>query len=233
MAEQTPKSPIKSTGQGSAGIDRAQHTQGSSQPPGTSSLPPGASQKLHNVADRAAAASHDLKDQALSTGREIKDKVSDFASTTAETVKEQASEFADAAKGFVSQAGETLKQRAYDQKDVGADYVGNLANTIRRAAREFDRDLPFAATYIRKAADKVEDVSDTVREGDLEDLVAGVQSFARRQPTAFLGLAVLAGFGAVRFLKSSAPARNDAPQRAAGQTVSNTGGARRQPGAAT
>ena len=33
----------------------------------------------------------------------------------------------------------------------------------------------------------------------------GVQSFARRQPTAFLGLAVLAGFGVVRFLKSSGP----------------------------
>jgi hypothetical protein len=34
--------------------------------------------------------------------------------------------------------------------------------------------------------------------------VRGAQSFARRQPTAFLGMAVLAGFGVVRFLKSSA-----------------------------
>jgi hypothetical protein len=34
-------------------------------------------------------------------------------------------------------------------------------------------------------------------------LVRNAQSFARRQPTAFLGMAVLAGFGVVRFLKSS------------------------------
>jgi hypothetical protein len=33
---------------------------------------------------------------------------------------------------------------------------------------------------------------------------APLQSFARRQPTAFFGIAVLAGFGVVHFLKSSA-----------------------------
>jgi hypothetical protein len=94
---------------------------------------------------------------------------------------------------------------------MGAQFVGNLAETMRRAAREFDNDLPIAASFIRKAASQVENVSDTVRSGDLQELVAGAQSFARRQPTAFLGLAVLAGFGAVRFLKSSAA--NDAPSR--------------------
>ena len=45
---------------------------------------------------------------------------------------------------------------------------------------------------------------DSIRTGDFNDLLQGAQSFARRQPTAFLGMAVLAGFGVVRFLKSSA-----------------------------
>ena len=82
-------------------------------------------------------------------------------------------------------------------KASGADYVGTLANTIRRAAREFDTDLPIAGTYIRKAATQVEGVSDQIRNGNLSDLVRNTQSFARRQPTAFLGLAVLVGFGAL------------------------------------
>jgi hypothetical protein len=43
-----------------------------------------------------------------------------------------------------------------------------------------------------------------IKNGNLGDLVQNAQSFARRQPTAFLGIAVLAGFGVVRFLKSSA-----------------------------
>ena len=49
-------------------------------------------------------------------------------------------------------------------------------------------------------------MSDSIRTGNFNDLLRETQDFARRQPTAFLGLAVLAGFGAVRFLKSSADA---------------------------
>jgi hypothetical protein len=150
-------------------------------------------------------------EQAVAGGREIKDKVSDLASSSAETIKQEASEFAGAAKEFAERASDRIKERVADQAGMGADLVGNLAETMRRAAREFDAELPIAASFIRKAASQVESVSDTVRNGDLQDLVAGAQSFARRQPTAFLGLAVLAGFGAVRFLKSSAA--NDTPSR--------------------
>jgi hypothetical protein len=64
--------------------------------------------------------------------------------------------------------------------------------------------MPLAAAFIRKAADGVEGAADVFREGDVNDLVRKVQSFARSQPTAFIGLAALAGFGAIRFLKSSA-----------------------------
>ena len=80
---------------------------------------------------------------------------------------------------------------------------------MRRAAREFDRDLHIAGTYIRKAASQVEVVSDSIRNGNFNDLLRNAQSFARRQPTAFLGMAVLAGFGVIRFLKSSAETSND------------------------
>jgi hypothetical protein len=65
------------------------------------------------------------------------------------------------------------------------------------------------ASHVKNALarfDQVEGVSDQIRNGNLNDLVRNAQSFARLQPTAFLGLAVLAGFGAVRFLKSSSEA---------------------------
>jgi hypothetical protein len=117
----------------------------------------------------------------------------------------------DAAKDIASQATDKLKQTVDGQKNLGADYVGNLADAMRRAAREFDHDLPIAGAYIRKAASQIEGVSDQIKAGNFNDLVKGAQSFARRQPTAFLGLAVLAGFGAVRFLKSSANDSNALP----------------------
>ena len=126
-----------------------------------------------------------------------------------DTIKEQASDFVDFAKDVASQATDKLKQAVDDQKSAGADYVGSLAGTIRRAAKEFDGDLPIAGTYIRKAAAQVEGVADSIRTGNFNDLVKGAQSFARRQPTAFLGIAVLAGFGVVRFLKSSSATDTD------------------------
>jgi cell division septum initiation protein DivIVA len=159
------------------------------------------------VADQAKGVTEQAKsvaDQALSASRELKDKAVGMAGSSAEAIKGRASDAMDAAKDMAAQATDKLKQTVDGQKNAGADYVGNLAETMRRAAREFDNDLPIAGAYIRKAAAQIEGVSDQIKTGNINDLVRGAQSFARRQPTAFLGLAVLAGFGAVRFLKSSA-----------------------------
>jgi hypothetical protein len=154
--------------------------------------------------DEVAASTKNLADQALSAGQDLTEKAKDLAGNSADALKAQASDLADAAKDVASQATEKLKDAVNERKSSGAEYVGTLAETMRRAAREFDADLPIAGTYIRKAAEQVDGVSEGIRSGNLNDLVRNAQSFARRQPTAFLGMAVLAGFGVVRFLKSSA-----------------------------
>jgi ElaB/YqjD/DUF883 family membrane-anchored ribosome-binding protein len=162
--------------------------------------------------------SKSVRDQAFAAGRDLKDKAAEFAETSVEKFREQASEFADMAKDTASEATDRLKEKISEQKGAGAEYVGNLAQTMRRAAREFDNDLPIAGKYIRKAAAQVENVSDSIRTGDFNDLVRNAQSFARRQPTAFLGIAVLAGFAAVRFLKSSSDASPASSRRQADAT---------------
>ena len=154
--------------------------------------------------EKAATAAKSVTDQARAAGRDLKDKAIGLAGASSETIKDQASDFVDAAKDVASQATDKLKQTVDGQKNAGGEYVGSLADTLRRAAREFDRDLPIAGAYIRKAASQVEGAADSIKTGNFNDLVRGAQSFARRQPTAFLGMAVLAGFGVVRFLKSSA-----------------------------
>jgi hypothetical protein len=180
---------------------------------------PGSSQGF----EKAATTPKSVTDQAISAGRDVKDKAIGLAAASSETIKNQASEFVDAAKDVASEATDKLKQTVDSQKSAGADYVGSLAGTIRRAAKEFDGDLPIAGTYIRKAASQVEGVADTIRTGNFKDLVRGAQSFARRQPTAFLGMAVLAGFGVVRFLKSSANETEvSAPHQASGDRYSGT-----------
>jgi gas vesicle protein len=169
--------------------------------------------------DKPATGASSVADQALSAGRDLRDKAAQVADSSSQAIKEHASDFADAAKDLASEATDKLKQTVEGQKSAGADYVGSLAETIRRAAREFDSDLPIAGTYIRKAASQVEGVADTIRTGNFNDLVLSAQSFARRQPTAFLGMAVLAGFGVVRFLKSTASSDESGYQREGGDQI--------------
>lgn len=108
-------------------------------------------------------------------------------------------------RGMASKAGEKLMDTAERQKRVGADYMTGIAEAVRRAANEFEEPVPQAAEYIRLAADQMETVSDSLRRRDMGQMMSDVQSFARHQPTAFLGLSLLAGFAAVRFLRSTSP----------------------------
>jgi hypothetical protein len=194
MADQTFRSTDKSGAPSTAG----------SAPLGNPGSTPHGFEKAASAAKGVADQAKSVADQALAASRDLKEKAVGMAGSSAEAIKGRASDAMDAAKDMASQAADKLKQQVDGQKNAGADYVGNLADTMRRAAREFDHDLPIAGAYIRKAASHIEGVSDQIKTGNFGDLVSGAQSFARRQPTAFLGLAVLAGFGAVRFLKSSA-----------------------------
>jgi hypothetical protein len=129
-------------------------------------------------------------------------QVSAVVREAASEVSEQATTVADSAKNLASKASEKLLNSVEEQKAAGADFVSGMAGALRRAANEFG-EVPQAAQYIRLAANQIDSVSDAFRKRDLNQLVSDVQGFARRQPTAFLGMAVLAGFAAVRFLKTS------------------------------
>jgi hypothetical protein len=160
--------------------------------------------------------------QVAAVGRDLQSKAVDLAGASGEAIRGHASELVESAKDVASKAGERLQETMAQQKGAGADYVSNLAQTMRRAAGEFDTDVPLAATYIRKAADQVTNAADAFRDGNLNDLVQRAQSFARNQPTAFVALAVLAGFGAVRFLKSASnTSTSAAPFPSASDSLSN------------
>ena len=146
----------------------------------------------------------DFSDQTYAAGQQAKDTAADLTQSATETIKRHAADAAAAAKSIASEAGDKLQDEAMGRKNQAADYVDRVADAMRRAAGEFEPDLPIAASYIRSAATQVESASASVRNGDLRDLLEGAQSFARSQPTAFLGIAALGGFALVRFLKSSA-----------------------------
>jgi len=150
-----------------------------------------------------AGTSQNLKDQVADAGAEIKQRAGDALRSSTDTAREKFREATDAAKGAVAGAADGLQDQAREQQRSGADFVGKLAGNIREAARAFENDVPFAARGINSAADYVDEAADKIRNGNFRDIVDGATDFAKRQPAAFLGLSVLAGFAVVRFLMAS------------------------------
>ena len=147
--------------------------------------------------------SQNLKDQVADAGAEIKQRAGDALRASTDTARDKFKEAADAAKEAAAGAGDRFQDQAREQQRSGADFVGRFAGNIRDAARAFENDVPFAARGINSAAEYVDEAAEKIRNGSLRDLVDGATDFAKRQPAAFLGLSVLAGFAAVRFLKAS------------------------------
>lgn len=144
-----------------------------------------------------------LTDKLQQAGEDVKQRATDALSATSDVAREKLDELATAAKETASYAADKVKEQATVQQGVGADYAKRLATNIRGAAKAFEQDTPIAAHTIEMAAGYVEDAAEKMRTGSLNDVINGATSFARRQPAAFLGLSVLAGFAVVRFLKAS------------------------------
>ena len=171
-----------------------------------------------------ARSSQNLKDQVADASAEIKQRAGDALSSSTEAARDKLKEAKDAASG----AADHLQDKAREQQRSGAEFIERFAGNVREAAHAFDHDAPFAARGINSAADYVEDAAQKIRNGSFRDLIDGATDFAKRQPAAFLGLSVLAGFAAIRFLKaseesSSSHARNkrDDENTRAGSSVSD------------
>lgn len=147
---------------------------------------------MNENAKSAADGGTEFKARAQKSAHEAKRA----GASAAETVAGQASEAAHAA----ADKAEELADRG---KNAGADRIEGFAHAARKAADDLDRDSPYAAGYVREAADRIERMSSSVRSSSMGDIVESVEEFARSQPVAFFGGSVLAGFALARFVKSS------------------------------
>lgn len=159
--------------------------------------------------------SQDLKDQVADAGADLRQRAGDGFRASADVARDKFKEAADAARDVAEGAADRFQDKAEEQQRSGADFVSRFASNIRQAAHAFEGDAPVAARGINSAADYVEDAAEKVRNGTFRDLVDGASDFAKRQPAAFLGLSVLAGFAAVRFLKASGKQTSSSQDREA------------------
>lgn len=134
-----------------------------------------------------------------SNSQQATQQVKRDAQETAQQMKQDAQE-------AVGKAKEQVKSMLSDQKHAAASQVEGFAQALRKAAEELNaQDQSPVAGYVQRAAEGLDRLGGALREGNMDNLAAQVQDYARRQPGVFLGGAVVAGFLLARFLKSSSP----------------------------
>src|SRR5258705_8828440 len=181
--------------------------------------------KTNFTQSQNTGSTQNLKGQVADTGAEMKQRAGDALRASTDVARDKFKEAADAAKDMASGTVDQLQKQPRQQQRTGADFVQRFAGNIREAARVFESDAPFAARGTSSAAEYVENAAEKIRNGSFRDLVDGATDFAKRQPAAFLGISVLAGFAAVRFLKASGGQSSLRSER--GDTWSGTSSAQR------
>ena len=84
----------------------------------------------------------------------------------------------------------------------GARTMANVALSAKRAAGELENDAPQIAGLVRGMADRIEEYSRNLEHQSVTDLYQTASDFTRRQPALVFGAAALAGFLALRTLRS-------------------------------
>jgi hypothetical protein len=141
----------------------------------------GASSRASQLKDDALGAVAGAKEAAAKAAESARASISDYASGTAQAFKEAVE----------------------DQKSAGAEAVGDLARAARGAAEGFQDRAPQLAGAVRTVADRVENVSNDIRDRPVNDLMASVTDFAGSRPWTFFACGILAGVVLSRLLSSS------------------------------
>jgi len=160
-----------------------------------------------------------------------------------EQARDAAGQVREEASGLIAElrqeGGEVLqaaRKRAEtmldDRREAGAEQVESTARAVHDAASQLEDSVPGVARYVHEAASAIEEVSRTLRDSSPGEMVGRIEELARRQPVAFFGTAMLAGFALTRFARSSAErshrhAQGHAPGRS--DTRQNAGAWRRDP----
>jgi len=114
----------------------------------------------------------------------------------------------DTASTIVDQAQQVASTQVNSQMTRAASMLDSVAQTIHSSSASMREQQPQIATVADQAAQRVEQVSDYLRQHDFQDVVSEVEGYARREPLIFLGASFAIGFVAARLMKASSPSRS-------------------------
>jgi ABC-type transporter Mla subunit MlaD len=133
------------------------------------------------------------------TSKTTKDPMSTASSLAEETTGKVKQAASDAAETLTGEVKGLLNR----QVGGGADVLCHVARSARHAADDLEHDSPQVAGLARSLASQVDRYADGLRDQSIDEIWQSAADFTRRQPALVFGLAALAGFFALRTMKSS------------------------------
>jgi hypothetical protein len=115
--------------------------------------------------------------------------------TLLQDAKQETTRLAEAAR-------EKVAESATSKKEAAAEKIDTVADVLRDAGQRLQQDTGLGQ-YAENAAEQVDRLAQYLRRKDLGGMVRDAETFARRHPELFLGVAFVGGMLAARFLKSS------------------------------
>lgn len=121
----------------------------------------------------------------------------------AASLEDAARRVRDAAGEAVSDAKHATLQGVEDARAKAGDKAHSAASRFRDLAGQVENEMPWMATAFKKSADGLDNVTNSLTSGDINQCLAGVSDFAKRQPAVFLGASVAIGFALARIGKTA------------------------------
>lgn len=119
-----------------------------------------------------------------------------------DTARQKASDLAAEAKAAAYSKAEGAQRQA-------SASLHTFAEAVRTAGEQLaEKEQGTAARLVREAAGGLEQLSNTLAQKSVEEIIHDARDFGRRNPTAFIAGTVLAGIALGRFVRSTASDKN-------------------------
>lgn len=121
----------------------------------------------------------------------------------------QTTDVRETAQNAVNQGKSFLGKQVDERSTVIGQQIGSLAQDLRAAGDHLRENgtVGAAAGYVDQGAELIDKVAQYLQDADSDRLIGDLEQYARQQPWAIAGAALVLGFAASRFLKTSSVRR--------------------------
>jgi hypothetical protein len=121
----------------------------------------------------------------------------------------QSTDVRETAQNAVNQGKSFLGKQVDERSTVIGQQIGSLAQDLRNVGGHLRESgtVGGAAGYVDQGAELVDKLAQYLQDADSDRLIGDLEHYARQQPWAIAGAALVLGFAASRFIKTSSVRR--------------------------